>query len=97
MDSMLESAAADDRTDYLRRGRRHAGLNDDQLLCGWVAAFKALVTEQCDETKRALSDLSVELDLRGFHPGDGLVREEMKVIREMICQGRESPAREGCR
>ncbi len=70
--SFLESKAVDEIADYLSRGRRHASLQNSELLSAWKAALWAMAKDPLSDDIRAdYSDLNAEVRHRGIDDSFG--------------------------
>jgi hypothetical protein len=84
--SWMESNSVDHIADYVARGRRYLGLQDDELLNQWKDAVRLMATDPVQLEHRALcSDLGDEIKLRGMEQPYDEVKEIFEVyMRGMI-------------
>ncbi|OMI05515.1 hypothetical protein BSN85_24800 [Bradyrhizobium brasilense] len=73
-----------DRTaDYASRGRKHAGLSDDELKSQWVDAYRSLASDFINsEWWQIEGDFHSELLLRGIEAPFDLVKDDMRRLAD---------------
>jgi hypothetical protein len=76
--SWVQSEAVDGTAAYAARGRKYAGLSDEEARSQWVNAFRALANDFVKSPWWHIqSDLRSELELRGLEPPYRLVQEDL--------------------
>jgi hypothetical protein len=79
----LADADVEKTAEYMRRGRRLAGMSDDGLRAAWVAALKLMVNDPASAAARMLHPaIWAEMNLRGLEPPWGAERELCDQWRE---------------
>jgi hypothetical protein len=79
VEGWLASDATDKLADYAGRGRKHRHLSDEDLLSGWLAAFKLMADDVRDYERRAVEqDYNSEFFLRKKEPPYDLIREDFE-------------------
>jgi hypothetical protein len=65
IDSFFSSSEMDRVNDYIQRGRPHEGLNDNDLIAYWKAAFSTMAADPSNPAvRRNEDDFASELQLR---------------------------------
>jgi hypothetical protein len=83
--ALLEARRLDRACDYVRRGRRFAGLRDDEALEGWRRAFISWSREPFDQVRqRGEEDAMAELELRGIDPDYESVRDHFEAAMSVL-------------
>jgi hypothetical protein len=94
VDTYLENTLLELIQAYVGRGRRHAGLEIDELESRWAAAFKdwaikAVRREPRDPT--TMDDLTAEIELRRRQPPLHLVTAEFEALCRAQDQRQSDP------
>jgi hypothetical protein len=77
----IQSESVDDTADYVARGRKYAGLPDEEAKSQWIHAFRSLANDFVNSPWwRIQSHLTSELALRGLEPPFELVLEDMEKL-----------------
>lgn len=83
--AFLQSNRLDNVADYVRRGRKHAALSDNELVAAWKAAFAAMAMDPfSQEVRDADQDLSSEFDLRKKVPPYAKIRDLMDAFTKRV-------------
>src|SRR5271166_534074 len=75
--AFLQHRSVEQTQDYLARGRRFATLDVGQLSEDWTIAVRSWLARKDRARERMMDDLTAELQLRGFEPPYGTVKQEL--------------------
>lgn len=77
----LHSSHMDKTAEYLKAGRCHAALSDDELIRAWRASFKLMAAVPRDSIARKLNtELQIEIEQRGKTVPFDLVSDEVETL-----------------